>query len=313
MTTSFKWTTLFFTPGEIYFKPAEIEFTQSEWDMFGISDLSVTDFFKSGDDFWTPSGFVDHPNGKYGQPMCCKCKQLCLDFSTIWDDLRYILYDKASEKDCFNGTRDRNRGAVDLADFMDLKEVREAGLSEAQLVALRFYTSHSFGAINVALRQATSDEGRKQHPLPATVMCIDNGIKNLCKIDAESDQATNVIEFFRGFTDTQAGPEFLKNGGSQTAPMSTTKDYRIACGYAVRKGKTNGSLLMKIVTTNNLQRGGDLSFLSMFPGEAETLFPPLTFVQPTGKTQLIECKKGGVTFMLTVIEVTTTLPQSVSS
>ena len=92
--------------------------------------------------------------------------------------------------------------------------------------------------------------------------------------------------------------------------MSTTRDYRVACGYAVRKGKTDGALLMKIVTTNNLQRGADLSFLSMFPGEAETLFPPLTFVQPTGKVQKMDFKNsnGDVSFKLTILEATTTLP-----
>lgn len=60
---------------------------------------------------------------------------------------------------------------------------------------------------------------------------------------------------------------------------------------------------MKIVTANNLQRGGDLAFLSMFPGESETLFPPLTFVQSTGKTQEIMCKQGSEIFVLTIIEV----------
>jgi len=152
------------------------------------------------------------------------------------------------------------------------------------------------------------DEARKPHPLPATVMCIDDGIKKLCNLGAESDQATSEIEFFRGLKDTQVDSEFMKNGGTQTSPMSTTKDYRVACGYAVRKGKTNGSLLMKIVTANNLQRGGDLAFLSMFPAESETLFPPLTFVQPTGKTQEITCKQGDKIFVLTIIEVKPTIP-----
>ena len=75
-------------------------------------------------------------------------------------------------------------------------------------------------------------------------------------------------------------------------------------------GETNGGLLMKIITKNNLQRGADLTFLSMFPGEtfSEILFPPLTFVQPTGRVQVIEVKHGDRVFNLTVIEVTTTLP-----
>jgi len=57
-----------------------------------------------------------------------------------------------------------------------------------------------------------------------------------------------------------------------------------------------------------LQRGADLTFLSMFPGEAETLFPPLTFVQPTGKVEEMDFKNGNTIFKLTIVEVTTTLP-----
>jgi hypothetical protein len=46
----------------------------------------------------------------------------------------------------------------------------------------------------------------------------------------------------------------------------------------------------------------------MFPGEAETLFPPLTFVKPTGRVQVMQVKHGDRVLRLTVIEVTTTLP-----
>jgi len=50
--------------------------------------------------------------------------------------------------------------------------------------------------------------------------------------------------------------------------------WTVAVGYAVRKGATNGSLLPKprIVTTNNLHRGANLKFLSVFPGFFVFLF-----------------------------------------
>jgi hypothetical protein len=254
-----------------------------------------------------PADTVAHQWGEYGQPMCETCKGLSLDFSTIWADLCYILCEITSEKMCFNGIRDHGRAGMKLDDFMNLTEVKEADLSEAELVALRFYTSHSFHSINRALRAR-----QQPHPLPATVMCINNGLKKLCALDAESDEATEIVRFFRGFTDMQVAEDFRKKGGSEYAPMSTTKDYLVACGYAVRKGESNGSLLMVLVTTNNLQRGSDLTFLSMFPDEAETLFPPLTFVQPTGKEQVIECIQGALKFELKIIEVKTTLPFSSS-
>ena len=404
-----------------------------------------------------PDDSVTHPWGKYGQPMCVTCKDMSLDYSTIWGDLSYILYETSSEKSCFNGIRDHGRSigivldqAVDnrlvitqvwpdspaagagikigdvlvridglpeqselpltldvardrlrgqegstmtlqvlrasglkwknagvtkpskgrclsvpdmlatalesqngftseewtrcgildlryddfiksgdsyfqpdvhdepereyqlttrsgmkLADFMQLKEVKETGLSEAQLLALRFYTSHSFHAINKSLRA-----NHKPHPLPATVTCIDDGIKTLRGLDAESEEATAAFDLLRGFTDTNVTKEFMDKGGSEAAPMSTTKKHSVACGYAVRRGQKKGGLLMKIVTSNNLQRGADLTFLSMFPGESETLYPPLTFVQPTGRVEEMDFKNsnGDTIFTLHIVEVTTTLP-----
>jgi hypothetical protein len=48
---------------------------------------------------------------------------------------------------------------------------------------------------------------------------------------------------------------FEKYGGSEYAPMSTSTDPAVAVGYAVRKSQTDGALLMRIVTKNNLDRG----------------------------------------------------------
>ena len=48
-----------------------------------------------------------------------------------------------------------------------------------------------------------------------------------------------------------------------------------------------------------MDRGADLSYLSAFPAEAEFLYPPLTFLAPTGQRE--EVSVEGVTF--TVVEV----------
>ena len=153
------------------------------------------------------------------------------------------------------------------------------------------------------------------HPRPTNFANIFHFVWPAPKATAErvekprKESATVVMEFYRGFTDTQVTGEFRSNGGTEFAPMSTTTDVEVACGYAIRKRETGGALLMKIVTENNLQRGADVRFLSMFPGEKETLFPPLTFMQPTGKEQVMEFKlPGGGSFKLCIIEVKTTLP-----
>jgi hypothetical protein len=81
--------------------------------------------------------------------------------------------------------------------------------------------------------------------------------------------------------------------------MSTTTDIKIAVSY----GLSSQSLLFKIITDNDLQRGADLQWLSAFPSEAEVLYPPLTFLQPTGRMQEIEVEAH----RFTVVEVRPTL------
>ena len=254
-----------------------------------------------------PETEVIHDRGKYGQPLCAMCKELCLDYSTIWGNLDYILHQGASEEECFNGIRDHGRTpGMTLTDFMELEEVRMAGLSVAQLVTLRLYTSHSFPAINLPLRKQ-----KQPHPLPAIVLCISDGIKQLARLlDPTTPDTVKLIEYYRGFRDMQVTDKFKQAGGTELAPMSTTTDFLVACGYAVRMGKKDSSLLMKMVTQNNLQRGANLKCLSMFPDEDETLFPPLTFMQPTGKKeQVMEFElPDGWSFKLCIIEVKTTLP-----
>jgi hypothetical protein len=50
----------------------------------------------------------------------------------------------------------------------------------------------------------------------------------------------------------------------------------------------------------------DLSWISMFPGEAERLLPPLTFMNPPEKSQVIEVDG----FKLTVVEIQVMPPPS---
>jgi hypothetical protein len=81
--------------------------------------------------------------------------------------------------------------------------------------------------------------------------------------------------------------------------MSTTTDIATAVSYCL----SSKSLIFKIVTKNGLQRGADLQWVSAFPAEAEILYPPLTYLQPTGRTQVIQVHKC----LFTVVEVNPTL------
>ena len=48
-----------------------------------------------------------------------------------------------------------------------------------------------------------------------------------------------------------------------------------------------------------MQYGAELQWLSAFPHEAEVLYPPLTYLQPTGRTQIVELRG----YRFTVVEV----------
>jgi hypothetical protein len=81
--------------------------------------------------------------------------------------------------------------------------------------------------------------------------------------------------------------------------MSTTTNIETAVSFGLSKE----CLIFRIVTKNNLERGADLQWLSAFPSEAEVLFPPLTYLQPTKRYQVLEI--NGLKF--TIIEVTATI------
>ena len=73
-----------------------------------------------------------------------------------------------------------------------------------------------------------------------------------------------------------ATAEFLEGGGTERAPMSTTTDLAVAVKYSASRR----SLLLKLNTSDFRTRGVDLRFISAFPGEAEFLYPPLTYLRP---------------------------------
>jgi hypothetical protein len=81
----------------------------------------------------------------------------------------------------------------------------------------------------------------------------------------------------------------------ELAPMSTTTDIRVAAHY----GMSGGSLLFKLKVNNFMQYGADLQWLSAFPTEAEVLYPPLCYLQPTGHTQGVQVGNN----KFTIVEV----------
>ena len=97
--------------------------------------------------------------------------------------------------------------------------------------------------------------------------------------DKSRESAMRRVYLYRGMKDVK----FMTQGGTELAPMSTTSDLSVAMRYSA----SSTSVLLRLITESFMQRGPDICFLSAFPGEAEFLFPPLTFLEPTGDVETV--------------------------
>ena len=209
-------------------------------------------------------------------------------------NMKYVFYETASEAEFSNGIRDIGKQGMTLNDFMKKKEAIESNLSIEHVAALRLYTTSAFRFINAPLRNSSdeSDSIKISHPFPATVSFIDEGIKLLRAATAKAlsvkGKSEDLIKFgnlYRGLKNTRVAEEFLhaNKGGTELGLLSTTKDLKIAVEYS--KSTEGNALLFKFKIDNMKQLGADLKWLSAFPAEEEILFPPLTFLQPTGRVE----------------------------
>ena len=114
-----------------------------------------------------------------------------------------------------------------------------------------------------------------------TVALLRDALGKLRAVEADRHSATpnkavRRVELYRGMNDVTAG-------GTELAPMSTTSDLAVAMRYSA----SVKAVLLRLITDSFIERGPDISFLSAFPGEAEFLFPPLTYLQPTGHVETV--------------------------
>jgi hypothetical protein len=221
------------------------------------------------------------------------------DNAELHNMVKYVINEKTSEKEYQNGIRDQGRGSLRPSHFVSHANAQEAGLKESEVFALRIYTTSAFKNLNDPLRDDNRCARRESVPLPALSYLIDKAIRKMRTVRTRAEQKNVVL--WRGLRNVRMSKEFMQQGGTELAFMSTTMDLRVAVRYSLSKE----SLLLKIVAPNFMSIGAELKWLSAFPGEDEVLFPPLTFLQPTGRTDrvdTVDCNNNPVTF--TVVEVT---------
>ncbi len=93
--------------------------------------------------------------------------------------LYYILWEQAKEKVFPNGVRDKGNTGKSLEFFVKHEIATNAKLKDAEVVALRLYTTSAFSRINNPLRDLSRISSGQSHPLPATVWLIASAIKKV--------------------------------------------------------------------------------------------------------------------------------------
>ena len=211
----------------------------------------------------------------------------------------YVLHERAgsSPKTFQQGLiRDAGRQGETLADFVAHPNARTARLEPAHIASLRIYTTAAFKVMNDPLRDLESTEA---HPFPVTIAFLREAVGKLRAVGAQEDAAEGSsetrLDLWRGMRDTDVTDSFMQHGGTELAPMSTTTKLDVAVQYS----SASSSLLFKLRTDSFMQRGASVEWLSCFPAEEEILYPPLTFLKPTGK-RVTFSHKGR---LFTVIEV----------
>ena len=175
-----------------------------------------------------------------------------------------------------------------LKDFHNHEDSVLAGLSIYEVLILRLYTSTTYWLFNGPMRKfLTTDrkisqltDGQKSHhPLRFTIYALTEGIKKLRTVEAirDPDGFNSSKYLWRGMADKNVDEDFLKQGGTEMAVMSSTSDKEVALSYA-RLETPKPGLVIKY-KTSGLCRGVKIQFLSLYPKEVEFIYPVHLFKQ----------------------------------
>ena len=92
--------------------------------------------------------------------------------------------------------------------------------------------------------------------------------------------------------------QFMVEGGTDYACVSTTARQEVA---VLNFAASSLPLVFRVVTKNCMNRGANISFLSVFPDEQEFLYPPLTFLHCVKMERETMC---GVQLLVATVEPT---------
>jgi len=241
------------------------DFTQKEWEAFGVSGLRCDHYVNAGGEYFVPVNAIHEDRLREdGRPM------RFADF---------VQHEKTQV-------------------FGDPVEL------EASVLALRLYTSVFFKRLNQPFYMEEDDETyysdevptpihNHRYKFPATIFLICKALsrarENTEKTrrgDRHGSMSGTVL--YRGIKCTKSSEGFRDRGGTHVGPLSTTSDLSVAVKYALQGGQKD-ALILRIVP-RSMQVGVDLGYLSCFPEEKEYLYPPCTHLKPLKQSEQIKYK-----------------------
>ncbi len=110
-----------------------------------------------------------------------------------------------------------------LEDFLKHPNAVACNLSRAEVLALRLYTTKAFLRINNPLRDMKRKAEGRQVPLPVTTYHLNEAVKKLRTLAAKSTAKNVPLDLYRGMSNVALEHDFLVEGGTEVAPMSSTE------------------------------------------------------------------------------------------
>ena len=247
---------------------------------------------------------------EHGTPEDQECLDYILHAPAGSSDL--LFSNSPHPRDCDeNGVRKDRRTesgeGMRLQDFVEHPSSKAAHLEEAHVVALRLYTTVAYRSLNEPLRDKERFERSEPHRLPVTVAFVDQAIRQLRANEApghrghEHESLSESRFLYRGLRNVAVPEQFMEQGGSELGLMSTTSSLRVAMLYCASRA----CVLLRLCTQSFMERGADIAYLSTFPAEDEVLYPPLTYLQPTGEVEKVQPDNNST---LTIVDVTPFFP-----
>jgi len=172
-------------------------------------------------------------------------------------------------------------------------------LQEGEVLAIHMYTGPSFMVMNSICRRfpqsivdlLQGDQNMSANTLPTTLFCVSSG---LMKLGRHTDIPDDGF-VYRGLGKMLLPQQFWVphgnppwKGGVERAFMSTTTNKDIALFYSEGKGT------VAEISVGRIQIGGDMGWVSMYPGEKEITFPPFTCLETNGEPRVESTQFGEV-------------------